>query len=73
MLNLCKKYICTTGKERDGASLLIARLLSRQDLCDEYLLPFIEWTKERLSSEADVFEASKISLMMIIYSVTKLL
>ena len=56
MLNLCKHYICTTGKERDGASLLIARLLSRQDLCHEYLIPFIDWSKERLSSNADVFE-----------------
>ena len=56
MLNICKKYLCSTGKERDGAGLLIARLLSRQDLCDEYLVPYIQWTKERLNSEADVFE-----------------
>jgi tubulin-specific chaperone D len=60
MLNICKKYLCSTGKERDGASLLIARLLSRQDLCDDYLVPFIEWTKERLSTAAaDVFEVKK--------------
>jgi hypothetical protein len=58
MLDICKKYICITGKERDGASLLIARLLARQDLCDEYLVPFIEWAKTRLSSDADVFEVS---------------
>lgn len=56
MLDLCKKYLCSTGKERDGASLLIARLLSRQDLCDEHMLPFIEWAKQRLSTDADVFE-----------------
>ncbi|KAG2210327.1 hypothetical protein INT47_003312 [Mucor saturninus] len=60
MLNLCKRYICTTGKERDGASLLIARLLSRQDLCHEHLVPFIDWAKERLSSGADVFETTGI-------------
>jgi hypothetical protein len=56
MLDLCKRYLCTTGKEREGSSLLIARLLSRQDLCDDYLVPFIEWTKERLGTDADVFE-----------------
>ncbi|KAI9247117.1 armadillo-type protein [Helicostylum pulchrum] len=60
MLNLCKRYICTTGKERDGASLLIARLLSRQDLCHEYLIPFIDWSKQRLSADADVFEVTGI-------------
>lgn len=58
MINLCKHYLCTTGKERDGASLLIARLLSRQDLCSEYLIPYIEWAKERLASGADVFEVT---------------
>ncbi|CAO0797055.1 unnamed protein product [Mucor circinelloides] len=60
MLDLCKKYLCSTGKERDGASLLIARLLSRQDLCDEHMVPFIEWAKQRLSSDADVFETTGI-------------
>ncbi|KAL9537255.1 hypothetical protein MBANPS3_011942 [Mucor bainieri] len=60
MLDLCKKYLCSTGKERDGASLLIARLLSRQDLCDEHMLPFIEWAKQRLSTNADVFETTGI-------------
>ncbi|KAG2190201.1 hypothetical protein INT46_006400 [Mucor plumbeus] len=60
MLDLCKKYLCSTGKERDGASLLIARLLSRQDLCDDHMLPFIKWSKQRLSSDADVFETTGI-------------
>ncbi|GAN10993.1 tubulin-specific chaperone D-like [Mucor ambiguus] len=60
MLDLCKKYLRSTGKERDGASLLIARLLSRQDLCDEHMLPFIEWAKQRLSMDADVFETTGI-------------
>ncbi|RCH91991.1 hypothetical protein CU098_001782, partial [Rhizopus stolonifer] len=60
MLNVCKHYLCTTGKERDGAGLLIARLLSRQDLCQHYLVPYIEWAKQRLSSNADVFETTGI-------------
>ncbi|KAI9279580.1 armadillo-type protein [Sporodiniella umbellata] len=60
MLNLCKKYIKSTGKERDGAGLLIARLLSRQDLSNEHLIPYISWSKERLSNDADVFEVAGI-------------
>ncbi|CEP19812.1 hypothetical protein [Parasitella parasitica] len=60
MLDLCKKYLCSTGKERDGASLLIARLLARQDLYDEHMGPFIEWAKKRLSGDADVFETTGI-------------
>ena len=68
MLDLCKKYLCSTGKERDGASLLIARLLSRQDLCDEHMVPFIEWTKQRLSSDADVFEVIFLGGIVCLFS-----
>ncbi|KAI8360820.1 armadillo-type protein [Blakeslea trispora] len=60
MLHLCKSYLCSTGKERDGASLLIARLLSRQDLCNQFLVPYIEWAKQRLGSDADVFETTGV-------------
>jgi hypothetical protein len=60
MLDLCKKYLLCTGKERDGASLLVARLLSRLDLCHDHLVPFVEYSKERLGSDADVFEVIMI-------------
>ncbi|KAL0073909.1 armadillo-type protein [Phycomyces blakesleeanus] len=60
MLTLCKSYLQITGKERDGASLLVARLLSRRDLCDEHLIPFIQWCEQRLGSEIDVFETAGI-------------
>ncbi|PHZ15957.1 ARM repeat-containing protein [Rhizopus microsporus ATCC 52813] len=60
MLDLCKRYIKSTGKERDGASFLIARLLSRQDLCDDHLIPFIEWAKDKLTNTTDVFEVAGI-------------
>ncbi|KAI8380956.1 tubulin folding cofactor D C terminal-domain-containing protein [Radiomyces spectabilis] len=60
MLALCKHYLKSTGKERDGASILVARLLSRQDLCGNYLVPFIEWSMKRLNEDADVFEATGI-------------
>ncbi|KAG2226582.1 hypothetical protein INT45_005068 [Circinella minor] len=59
MLNACKEYLKSTGKERDGAGLLLARLLSRRDIGDA-LMPYIEWTKERLSGDADVFEITGI-------------
>ncbi|KAI9025982.1 tubulin folding cofactor D C terminal-domain-containing protein [Phycomyces nitens] len=60
MLVICKGYLKVTGKERDGASLLIARLLSRRDLCDEHLIPFIQWCEQRLGSNIDVFETTGI-------------
>ncbi|KAI9310691.1 armadillo-type protein [Dichotomocladium elegans] len=60
MIELCKQYLKSTGKERDGAGLLLARLLSRRDLCAEALEPFIEWSKSRLNSDADVFETAGI-------------
>ncbi|KAI8979034.1 armadillo-type protein [Pilobolus umbonatus] len=60
MINQCKLYLASTGKERDGAGLLVARLLSRQDLSGEYLKPFLQWTKDRLGSKIDVFEITGI-------------
>ncbi|KAI9308157.1 tubulin folding cofactor D C terminal-domain-containing protein [Cunninghamella echinulata] len=60
LLDLCKHYLKATGKERDGASLLVARLLSRRDLYDEHLIPFIEWSKNRMETDADVFETAGI-------------
>ncbi|CAO3582388.1 unnamed protein product [Absidia cylindrospora] len=60
LLALCKHYLKATGKERDGASLLVARLLSRRDLCDDHLVPFVEWSKEILENDADVFETAGI-------------
>ncbi|KAI8970360.1 armadillo-type protein [Mycotypha africana] len=68
MLDLCKKYLKTTGKERDGAALLVARLLSRQDICQEYLIPFVEGARESLSADADVFETTGyLQALCIIY------
>ncbi|KAI8082900.1 tubulin-specific chaperone D-like protein [Halteromyces radiatus] len=60
LLDLCKYYLKATGKERDGASLLVARLLSRRDLCDDYLVPFVEWSKMKLAKDAEVFETAGI-------------
>ncbi|KAI8340643.1 tubulin folding cofactor D C terminal-domain-containing protein [Chlamydoabsidia padenii] len=68
LLDLCKHYLKATGKERDGASLLIARLLSRRDICDDYLVPYVEWSKETLKNGADVFETAGIlSSLCILY------
>ncbi|KAL1931108.1 hypothetical protein VTP01DRAFT_10245 [Rhizomucor pusillus] len=60
MLTVCKQHLKSTGKERDGASLLVAKLLSRRDLCSEHLIPYIEWCKERLGQDIDVFETAGI-------------
>ncbi|KAI8140356.1 tubulin folding cofactor D C terminal-domain-containing protein [Fennellomyces sp. T-0311] len=59
MLDTCKHYLKSTGKERDGAGLLLARLLSRRDLGNA-LVPYIEWTKTRLHEDVDVFETAGI-------------
>ncbi|KAF7732752.1 hypothetical protein EC973_000024 [Apophysomyces ossiformis] len=60
MLGLCKQYLKSTGKEREAAGLLVARLLSRRDLCDEHMVPYFEWCNERLGMDADVFEITGI-------------
>ncbi|KAI7861698.1 tubulin folding cofactor D C terminal-domain-containing protein [Spinellus fusiger] len=64
MLDVCKQYLRSTGKERDSAGILVARLLSRRDHSSEHLLPYIEWCRERLSSDSDIFETSGILMSL---------
>jgi len=51
MIATGKKYLQCAGKDRDGACLFLARLLTRKDTCNVYLSEFIEWAKETLQSD----------------------
>ncbi|ORX57643.1 ARM repeat-containing protein [Hesseltinella vesiculosa] len=71
LLLLCKVYLKSTGKERDGASVLVARLLSRRDVSHDHLIPYITWCRQQLDANDDVFEATGIlSSLCGIYQVT---
>ncbi|KAI8059095.1 tubulin folding cofactor D C terminal-domain-containing protein [Gongronella butleri] len=72
LLCLCKRYLCSTGKEREGASLLVARLISRRDVHSQHLLPYLQWCKARLTADADVFETTGIlTSLCYLYQVTE--
>ncbi|KAH8549512.1 armadillo-type protein [Umbelopsis sp. PMI_123] len=58
LLDIHKRYLGCTGKERDASSILVARLLSRRDVSSEHLIPYLEWAKEELSSTQDVFKVT---------------
>ncbi|OLL24356.1 Tubulin-specific chaperone D [Neolecta irregularis DAH-3] len=55
ILNIGKPYLQSSGKEREGAAVLIARLLGRKDTCGE-LGGYIEWCYETWNADnSDVF------------------
>ncbi|KAI8577490.1 hypothetical protein K450DRAFT_212781 [Umbelopsis ramanniana AG] len=58
LLDIHKRYLGCTGKERDASSILVARLLSRRDVSTEHLIPYLQWAKEELSSIHDVFKVT---------------
>ncbi|KAG5439556.1 hypothetical protein PCANB_002132 [Pneumocystis canis] len=51
LLTLSKQYLSVCGKERDSASILIARLVVRKDTYKLYLPSFISWTRDSWISE----------------------
>ncbi|KAF9354091.1 hypothetical protein BGX26_008096 [Mortierella sp. AD094] len=57
MIETSKVYLDRAGKDRDAASLFLARLLTRKDTCILYLPEFIDWSKKTLSSNPNVFQA----------------
>ncbi|KAF9899880.1 hypothetical protein BX616_002798, partial [Lobosporangium transversale] len=57
MIETAKSFLNKAGKDRDGASLFLARLLTRKDTCGVYLPEFVEWSKTTLGSNPVVFQA----------------
>ncbi|KAF9121044.1 hypothetical protein BGW39_010898 [Mortierella sp. 14UC] len=51
MIEKGKTFLHCAGKDRDGASLFLARLLTRKDTCRVYLPEFVNWAKDTLQSE----------------------
>ncbi|EGF81134.1 hypothetical protein BATDEDRAFT_34748 [Batrachochytrium dendrobatidis JAM81] len=56
MLDLGKSFLDAPGKEHEGASILIMRILSRKDTSQTHLLPFIEEAFESLGNTEDIFK-----------------
>ncbi|KAF9953260.1 hypothetical protein BGZ70_000310 [Mortierella alpina] len=56
MIDSAKLYLDCAGRDRDGASLFLARLLTRKDTCMLYLPEFVEWSNNVLSSEPNAFQ-----------------
>lgn len=55
MIELSKFYLKATGKERDGAAVLLSRLLTRRDIAELYLADYIKWAQDDLGNDKDVF------------------
>ncbi|KAF9969008.1 hypothetical protein BGZ73_008847 [Actinomortierella ambigua] len=57
MVETAKSFLDCAGKDRDGSSLFLARLLTRKDTCKTYLPEFVQWCKETMSTEPTIFQA----------------
>ncbi|KAF9436861.1 hypothetical protein BGZ76_002746 [Entomortierella beljakovae] len=57
MIETSKGYMDRAGKDRDAASVFLARLLTRKDTSILYLPEFIDWSKSVLSSNPNLFQA----------------
>lgn len=49
ILRLCKVYLRVTDKAREGAAVLVSRLITRPDMQDRMLPDFLEWCDEQLA------------------------
>ncbi|CAG8433293.1 13041_t:CDS:10 [Ambispora gerdemannii] len=55
IISLSKFYLNVTGKERDGAAVLLSRLLTRRDIAAAYLTDYVEWATEEAKRNENVF------------------
>ncbi|RHZ45413.1 hypothetical protein Glove_680g46 [Diversispora epigaea] len=60
MIQLSKYYLKATGKERDGAAVLLSRLLTRRDIAEVYLADYIQWAQGEVKDNKDVFTITGI-------------
>lgn len=57
ILAIAQKYLVCVGKEYDGACVLALRLLTRKDVVEEKLMPFIQWQVDQImEEEAEIFQ-----------------
>ncbi|KAG0343822.1 hypothetical protein BG004_004976 [Podila humilis] len=57
MIETGKHYLDCAGKDREGATLFLARLLTRKDTCKTYLPEFVTWSKDLMAKEPNVFHS----------------
>ncbi|KAG9297370.1 hypothetical protein G9A89_009454 [Geosiphon pyriformis] len=55
MIDLSKLYLNATGKERDGAAVLLSRLLTRRDIASTYLADYVEWATHVAQQNKNIF------------------
>lgn len=55
IVDLCKDCLCEAGRPRDGASYLLARLLTRPDMEEDTLVDFLQWSDRILRTTTNTF------------------
>ncbi|EMR08769.1 hypothetical protein PNEG_02941 [Pneumocystis murina B123] len=69
LLVLCKRYLSISGKERDAASILVGRLLTRKDTYKLHLPSFISWIRDTwiLETTSDFMKIGLLSSLCNIF------
>ncbi|KAJ1979373.1 hypothetical protein H4R34_002851 [Dimargaris verticillata] len=61
MITYGQTRLATTSRESQGVALFLARLLTRRDVADPHLVPFLHWARDQLtSSTASIFVVNGI-------------
>ncbi|KAI9142406.1 armadillo-type protein [Paraphysoderma sedebokerense] len=55
LMDVGKQYLTSTGKEREGAAILLARLLTRKDTAESALISFISWAVDTVRENGNIF------------------
>jgi hypothetical protein len=59
ILTIAQTYLVSVGKEYDGACALALRLLTRKDVVEEKLMPFIQWQVDQImAKDAEIFQVN---------------
>ncbi|KAJ3074663.1 hypothetical protein HDU98_010659, partial [Podochytrium sp. JEL0797] len=73
LIDQAKHFLSSTGKEYEGAAMLLTRLLTRRDIVDTHLPPFLTWCIHEASLlHSDPLPMSSFRLRGIIYTLCTL-
>lgn len=68
VMSQCKSYLEHTGKPREGAGILIAKLITRPDIVNRGLLDdFLEWSLKVLNSENEFLKLGSLYTIVQIF------
>eukprot|EP01135_Chromosphaera_perkinsii_P011023 Nk52_evm57s2309 gene=Nk52_evmTU57s2309 len=66
IMSVCKLYLTMKDKTADGAGVLVSRFVTRPDMKDVFLKPFINWCRDTVTDAIDTYEVNIHSVFAIV-------